>query len=351
MSTLGRRLFADLRRREWLTALSRQSAAVRMVSSSPTTAPCKRKPLIVVSLSGGKDSTAVALLAREQQTTSDCRFVFADTGNEHELTLRYIHDYLTTVVGPIDTVRADFTREIEAKRQYVRCVWSAEGVSEHFIERAWNVLRPTGVPFLDLCLWKGRFPSRKAQFCTQHLKRIPLDHYLLDRMAEGRELESWRGIRREESQNRRSAVERERVAEGFDIVQPIVMWSAPAVVEFVLAQGVALNPLYRLGMHRVGCMPCINCQKDELLEIAKRFPEHIDKIREWEHLVSMAAKRGSTTFFADSFLPGETVAQIAERMSIDARVRWAKTAHGGRQSDFLREFEPAACSSVYGLCD
>ena len=23
---------------------------------------------------------------------------------------------------------------------------------------------------LDLCLWKGRFPSRKAQFCTEFLK-------------------------------------------------------------------------------------------------------------------------------------------------------------------------------------
>ncbi|MBS0417965.1 MAG: phosphoadenosine phosphosulfate reductase family protein [Proteobacteria bacterium] len=312
---------------------------------------CKRESLIVVSLSGGKDSTAVALLARQQHAAPDCRFVFADTGNEHEITLDYVHRYLPTIVGPIATVRADFSYEIEAKRQYARSIWPTEGVPEVFVERALSVLRPTGVPFLDLCLWKGRFPSRKAQFCTQHLKRIPLDQYLLDRMLEGYEVESWRGIRREESLNRRNAVERERVAEGFDIVQPIVTWSAQQVVDFVLAHGVALNPLYRQGMHRVGCLPCINCQKDELLEIAKRFPEHIDKIREWEHLVSMAAKRGWTTFFADSFLPGETIEQIAERMCIDARVRWAKTAHGGRQSDFLRESAPAACSSVYGLCD
>jgi 3'-phosphoadenosine 5'-phosphosulfate sulfotransferase (PAPS reductase)/FAD synthetase len=54
---------------------------------------------------------------------------------------------------------------------------------------------------------------------------------------------------------------------------------------------VKLNPLYFLGMSRVGCMPCINCRKDELLEISKRFPKYIDIKREWESLVSMASKR------------------------------------------------------------
>ena len=285
-------------------------------------------------------------MAMEYTSGKNCQFVFADTGNEHELTLTYVHEYLPTILGPVSTVRADFTREIEAKRQYALSVWPAKGVPETIDERALTVLSPTHVPFLDLCLWKGRFPSRMAQFCTQHLKRIPLD-----RMCEGFEVESWRGIRREESLNRRSAVERERVAEGFDIVQPIVHWSAQQVVEFVLARGVSLNLLYRQGMHRVGCMPCHNCQKDELLDIAKRFPEHIDKIREWEHLVSMATKRGWATFFVDSFLPGETDEQIFERMCVDARVRWAATAYGGRQRDFLREAAPATCSSVYGLCD
>jgi Phosphoadenosine phosphosulfate reductase family len=300
---------------------------------NPDGATRERESLIVVSVSGGKDSTAVGLLARQHRSKSSCRFVFADTGNEHDLTLDYVHHYLPTVVGSIETVRADFSAEIQSKREYATSIWPMEGVPDSFIQRALSVLQPTRVPFLDLCLWKGRFPSRKAQFCTQHLKRIPLDQYILDRMIEGYHVESWRGIRREESLNRRNAVERERVAEGFDIVQPIVTWSAQQVVDYVLG------------------MPCINCQKDELLEIAKRFPEHIDKIREWEHLVSMAAKRGWTTFFADSFLPGETVEQIAERMCIDARVRWAKTAYGGRQSDFLRESPPATCSSVYGLCD
>lgn len=36
----------------------------------------------VVSVSGGKDSTATALVALELHGRDACRFVFADTGNE-----------------------------------------------------------------------------------------------------------------------------------------------------------------------------------------------------------------------------------------------------------------------------
>ena len=45
----------------------------------------------VVSMSGGKDSTATALLALETQSREDVRFVFADTGNEHSA----VYEYLT----------------------------------------------------------------------------------------------------------------------------------------------------------------------------------------------------------------------------------------------------------------
>lgn len=310
------------------------------------------KRLAVVSVSGGKDSTATALIALDRVGREGCRFVFADTGNEHELTLEYVNDYLPTVVGPITTLRADFSRQIAGKRVYVERVWREEGVPEAIVERALSVLQPTGNPFLDLCVWKGRFPSRKAQFCTQELKRAPLDAMMLNLLEEGYELSSWRGIRRDESENRRNAQEHERAAEGWDIEHPIVAWTAQEVVDFVVGRGVRLNPLYSMGMGRVGCMPCINCTKDELLEISKRFPLHINRIREWESLVCLAAKRGWTTFFCDSAEEGETDAAIFYRMNIDGRVRWAQTKRGGRQADFIRALEPApACSSLYGLCE
>jgi 3'-phosphoadenosine 5'-phosphosulfate sulfotransferase (PAPS reductase)/FAD synthetase len=310
------------------------------------------KTLAVVSVSGGKDSFATALLAIDEHGRDNCRFVFADTGNEHELTIDYVDNYLPTVLGPIDTLRADFTEKMAAKRAYIEEYWPRKGVSAEVVTRALSVIHPTGNPFLDLCLWKGRFPSRKAQFCTQELKRYPLDDYHLACMAEGYRVESWRGIRRDESQNRSNAQEREESAEGWTIRHPIAAWTAQQVVDFVVGRGYVLNPLYSQGMGRVGCMPCINCTKDELLEISKRFPEHIDKIREWERLLCIAAKRGWTTFFCDGLLDGETDAEVFQRLSIDARVRWAQTARGGRQSDLFRTLQsPSACSSLYGLCE
>lgn len=309
------------------------------------------RPLACVSVSGGKDSTAVALLALADATVAP-RFVFADTGNEHELTLDYVHTYLPQALGhPVETVRADFTEDIARKRRWIESgKWAADGVPQAFIDRALAVLQPTGNPFLDLCLQKGRFPSRMAQFCTQHLKRYPLDAWLLERLAEGHAVESWRGVRRDESQNRQHAQPRARTPEGWVVVHPIVEWTAAEVVAYVLAQGVQLNPLYSQGMGRVGCMPCINCSKAELGEIAQRFPHHIDRIREWEGLVSEAAKRGYTSFFTDGALDGETHADTAARLSIDQRVLWARTARGGRQFT-LRLEEPAGCASVYGLCE
>lgn len=322
-----------------------------MPAQSASVPVSTRDSLAVVSVSGGKDSTATALCALNEHGREGCRFVFSDVGNEHELTLAYIHDYLPTVVGPIDTVRADFSREIAAKRTYAETVWPEQGVPREIVRRALSVLYPTGVPFLDLCLWKGRFPSRKAQFCTQYLKRIPLDHYLLECMAEGWDVQSWRGLRRDESLSRRNTPDRERVAEGFEIVYPVASWTAQQTVDFVIGRGVRLNPLYTQGMSRVGCMPCINATKDELNEIAKRFPQHIDRIREWERLVSLAAKRRWSTFFADCLKENETNEEIFQRMRIDERVRWAATARGGRQLDFTRLEAPKPCSSVYGLCN
>jgi 3'-phosphoadenosine 5'-phosphosulfate sulfotransferase (PAPS reductase)/FAD synthetase len=309
------------------------------------------RSLAVVSVSGGKDSTATALIAIDRMGRENCRFVFADTGNEHELTTEYVHNYMPTVFGPITTIKADFTRLIAGKRTYVETKWREQGVPEFIVQRALSVLHPTGNPFLDLCTWKGRFPSRMAQFCTQELKRRPLDAYMLERMGEGYNLSSWRGIRRDESRNRKDAKEREMAAEGWMIEQPIVAWTAQQTVDFVIGRGVKLNPLYAQGMRRVGCMPCINCGKDELLEISKRFPEHIDRIREWEAIVCMAAKRRWTTFFSDAADDAETNEAIFNRLKIDSRIEWAKTAHGGRQQDFIRTEAPAACSSVYGLCE
>jgi 3'-phosphoadenosine 5'-phosphosulfate sulfotransferase (PAPS reductase)/FAD synthetase len=312
------------------------------------------KPTIaVVSVSGGKDSALTADKAKEQHGVENCRFVMCDTGNESDMTMQFVRGPLQDFLGaPIEIIRPDFSGRIAAKRLYVAQKWPEKGVPAHIVERALEVLQPMGNPFLDLCLWKGRFPSRLAQFCTQELKRYPLDQFTMDVMAEGYRVESWRGVRRDESDNRRDALEREFSAEGWEIVRPIVHLTAAEVFSESKIRGIPINPLYLMGCSRVGCFPCINCTKDELAIIARRFPEEVKRIRYWETIVSQCCKLGFSTFFyADGADLSLTPEEIFDRWNIDGRVDWAMTSRGGKQYDLLRIAPPPSCSSVYGLCE
>ncbi len=307
----------------------------------------------VISVSGGKDSTALLLLAIERKTPNMVA-VFADTGNEHQITYDYIN-YLNETVFPIKTVRADFSLNIEKKRLYVLTKWAEKGVSQEAIDRAAAALVPTGNPFLDLCIWKGRFPSAKAAFCSEELKRNPIISQVQNPLLDaGHDVISWQGVRRDESIRRallpanELKLTRENGSELWNY-RPIIDWSVEDCFAMHRKYGIKHNPLYEMGMGRVGCMPCINCRKDELLEISKRFPEVIVRIREWEYAVKLASKRLGATFFA---APSDD-SEWSALQTIDKRVEWAKTSHGGRQYDFIRmqEEDSPTCTSIYGLCE
>lgn len=306
----------------------------------------------IVSVSGGKDSTALLLLAIERQP-DNLQAVFADTGNEHEITYEYIQ-YLNDKVFPIRTVRANFTRQIEGKREYVLTKWAEKGVPQDAIDRASAALFPTGNPFLDLCIWKGRFPSSRAAFCSEELKRNPIISQVQRPYLEsGDDVISWQGVRRDESLRRKNLAENEAkltLENGATLwnYRPILDWTAEDCFSMHRKHGIKHNPLYEQGMGRVGCMPCINCRKDELLEISKRFPEAIERIAKWESAVKQASKGLGATFFT---APSDD-SEWSATQTIETVVEWAKTSHGGKQYDFLRMKDDwPACSSIYGLCE
>lgn len=313
----------------------------------------------VISVSGGKDSTATLLIALERCPREHVLAIFCDTGNEHADTYAYL-DYLEQALDiKITRLHANFTEQLLAKRRFIardvrtgrdkhgrRLRWSNKAK-----RRALSVMYPSGNPFLDLCMWKGRFPSRKAQFCTEELKTAMAVEFQLVLMEAGHQVISWQGIRRDESQNRRNAKLSERVGGGLWIFRPIVEWTAAQVFDFAAARGIQPNPLYLQGMGRVGCMPCINCRKDELRAIALRFPEHPARIAEWERIVSMCSKRGFSTFMADAH-EAKDRREIFADLNIWARIEWSKTTRGGQQRDLLIDLDDAGgCSSSYGLCD
>ena len=356
------------------------------------------KTVNVLSISGGKDSTAMWLYALETKPEGEILPVFADTGHEHPLTYEYV-DYLERKLGPIKRVKADFTERIAKKREYIIKRWPekltkdvpgrwavkadvevipeqpefipvieylyseeksladpwywipeqkgmTEEEAQQAIDRALSVLYPTGNPFLDLCLWKGRFPSTKARFCTQFLKIIPImEQVYMPILESGNRIVSWQGVRAQESTARAKLPEREDQPEGYQTYRPLLKWTVEDVFAIHKKHGIDPNPLYLQGMGRVGCMPCINCNKLELFEIARRFPEEIKRVAEWEELVSLASKRVAATFFPTAHGQGDGIYEWVE---------WSKTTYGGKQYDLLKaiEFENVpVCSSQYGLCE
>ncbi|MBL8469674.1 phosphoadenosine phosphosulfate reductase family protein [Methyloversatilis discipulorum] len=359
--------------------------------------------LHVVSVSGGKDSTATLLLALSRFRRDRVVPIFCDTGNEHEAVYEYLAYLEQALDIQIHRLRASFDDEIAAKRmfiardrrvgrQYPRAVVldsagnpvpkrdSRGNIVTRTVvrrgqtvvevvpktrkvgggrkvrwtntakRRALEILHPTGNPYLDLCLWKGRFPSRKAQFCTEELKTKPAVLFQLGLVDQGHTVVSWQGVRRDESPARANALKFECIGPRMFAFRPLVEWSAAQVFDHCAQAGIQPNPLYLQGCSRVGCMPCINVGKDELRQISARWPEHVERIAQWELLVGQACKRGFSTMLSDGHEAADR-REIFADLNIYARVEWAKTSRGGKQYDLLADLiEPTACASSYGLC-
>lgn len=269
---------------------------------------------VIASVSGGKDSTALALWLGENEIPYEC--VFLDTGWEHPDTYKYIREYLPTVIGPI--------------------VW----------------IKPK-MQMVDLILHKGMFPSRLRRFCTQELKVRPIIKYLSDRLDEGVDLVNAVGIRAGESEARSKLPEWEW-SRDFDAEtwRPLIRWSEEDVIHQIRKYNVLPNPLYLRGASRVGCWPCIFSRKEELRFIAEQDPDRIDLIDMLEKKVAVKAEERAKaknetlerppTFFQSRTGTGACV-------PIRKMVDWSKTSRGGKQYDMFAAM-PDGCVR-WGLCD
>lgn len=309
------------------------------------------KTLRIVSVSGGKDSTALYIWAIRRFGRDGFKAVFADTGNEHPVTLNYIRNLPEMAGGPpIKWVKADFEIQLDHKG-----------------------IEPTDSVFLDLCLVKGRVPSSKAQFCTENLKMAPIRDWLLSE-AKGRKIISFTGIRAGESKKRSGYAAAEFLPYyPAWTVRPLLRWTEEQVFSYLDAADVPPNPLYEAGFSRVGCFPCIHARKAELV----RMPDDAwAKIAAWEDRIgrswfaagtipptpqqkmdfdAIRARNPKPAGEEDDWRSDEEQAYINENMvPTVAEVRdWCKTVRGGVQYDLLVP-EPAEvmrCMSAWNVCE
>jgi len=179
---------------------------------------------VYASVSGGKDSTALALWLRENDVPFTA--VFCDTGWEHPDTYEYI-EYLQTVIGPITTLRS--TR-----------AW--EGVQHDRDTRHADPMNLGGLP--SLALKQNFLPRGAARWCTRELKIEPIREYLTaQRLLFRAKPVNAVGIRAEESQSRSFMSETEEQDEA-TTWRPLIAWPEQRVIDTHTRHGVRPNPLY-----------------------------------------------------------------------------------------------------------
>ena len=299
---------------------------------------------IVASVSGGKDSTAMALWLKEQEMekTNPIYWVFADTGWEHPELMEYIETYLNEKVF-------DNKLHIVRSKKY-----------------------PRGMP--ELVEKRGMFPSRKIRFCTQELKIFPIRDFIKATKEKHPDLEkpmNTVGIRAAESTARSKMLEFEpgtmldksaKGAELCDTWRPLITATIDDIIDIHTRHGVRPCPLYlrdTLPASRVGCWPCIMSRKTEIKAVAVTDPDRIAEIARLEALVTEKAtqryaEKGETFqtlgYAEPSFFQAKD--GTGECWPIEKVVKWSKTVNGGSQYElFIPANEEERGCQMWGLCD
>ena len=295
---------------------------------------------IVASISGGKDSTAMALFLQENgiNKTNKIHYVYCDTGWEHP----DLYEYINNVVKP----------------------W----LSPNF-----HTLRSEKYPggMLDMVQQAGMFPTRRMRFCTTNLKIRPIKAFIQKLKDQGIDPINAVGIRAQESFRRSQMEEFEGGGPiGCDTWRPLFNYTIDDVVAIHDRHSMKPCSLYYRKdrpVKRVGCWPCIMSDKQTIKEFAEEDPEKVKMIAEIEkelipvtHLAAKAAKlkkgkpwnEGLTcggTFFHNSRPPYHE--------PIEDAVEWSKTVRGGRQyplfdnNRFLADDPSERGCGMWGLCD
>ena len=197
----------------------------------------------VLGLSGGRDSTALAVYMRQRHPEIDVEYFFTDTGKE----LPEVYDYLTRLEGylgkPIQRLNPD--RDFD--------YW--------------------------LKSYKNYLPSAQSRWCTRQLKLRPFEDWVKDFLAAGEAVVSYVAIRGDEDYR-----------EGYQSNKDKLMIKLPfkeagidkaGVIEILDGSGLGL-PKYYDWRTRSGCTFCFFQQKIEWVRLKERHPEAFEEAKRYE---------------------------------------------------------------------
>lgn len=213
---------------------------------------------IVISFSGGKDSTVTADLAVKALSNPSLVHIFGDTTLEFPSTIEYAHRFRDTHPDAI-----------------------------------FQIAKNDEQSFYDVCEDIGP-PARMMRWCCSMFKTGPITR-VINSLYRSQQILTFYGIRKSESVSRSKYNRIEDSADAVKIQQqtvasPIFFWKDIDIWLYLIAENVDFNDAYRLGYDRVGCWCCPNNNQRAQFLSKIYMPEQSKKWRDF--LIGFAKKIG-----------------------------------------------------------
>jgi len=213
---------------------------------------------IVISFSGGKDSTATADVVVKALSNPSLVHIFGNTTLEFPLTVEY-----------------------------------AERFRKNHPQSIFLFAKNEDQDFMEVCEDIGP-PARLMRWCCSMFKTGPITR-VINSLYRNQQILTFYGIRKVESVSRSKYNRVEDDAESVKIQQqtvasPIFFWRDIDIWLYLLAENVDFNDAYRLGYDRVGCWCCPNNNQRAQFLSRIYMPE---KSKQWrDFLIRFARKIG-----------------------------------------------------------
>jgi 3'-phosphoadenosine 5'-phosphosulfate sulfotransferase (PAPS reductase)/FAD synthetase len=214
----------------------------------------------ILSLSGGKDSTALALYMRDR--VPDMEYVFCDTGEE----LSETYDYLLK----IEAVLGKKVQILNPDRPF-----------RHYLD-----------------LYRRMLPDPRTRWCTRMLKLRPFEHYVGDNSVY-----LYVGIRADESHRKGYVSRKPNIMARFPFVEDGI--TRDDVMRILQDSGLGL-PAYYEWRSRSGCYFCFFQQRREWIGLLERHADLYWKAADFE-------KYDEATGKMFTWVENETLRDLAKR--------------------------------------
>lgn len=213
---------------------------------------------IVLSFSGGKDSTVTADIVIKALGNPSLVHIFGDTTLEFPMTMEYVNRY-----------------------------------RDNNMQAIFQIAKNREQNFYDVCKDIGP-PARMMRWCCSMFKTGPITR-VINSLYRNQQILTFYGIRKAESVSRSKYNRIEDDAESVKIQQqtvasPIFFWKDFDIWLYIFSEEIDFNDAYRLGYDRVGCWCCPNNNQRAQFLSKIYMPE---QSKEWrDFLIEFAKKIG-----------------------------------------------------------